>query len=168
MYLHKKKQRKTRMDRRGHDRIVVFTAVCTINAYRILFMARSSRCNLYDDEVCQWLEASTPFSSTNKTVGRGIAEILLNVVLNTITLTLKTYWIQTNRVKHWQMFYTNIITNRYTSFHYRQKNINGIMLYIIFMITEINFVILLAKWFVVVSTELTRTFMRDKMSNCYH
>ena len=38
------------------------------------------------DKVCQWLETGTPVSSTNKTDGHDIAEILLKVVLNTITL----------------------------------------------------------------------------------
>ena len=46
------------------------------------------------DKVCQWLAAglwfsqSTPVSSTNKTDRHDIAEILLKVALNTITLTL--------------------------------------------------------------------------------
>ena len=46
------------------------------------------------DKVCQWLAAGrwfssgTPISSTNKTDAHDIAKILLNVVLNTITLTL--------------------------------------------------------------------------------
>ena len=46
------------------------------------------------DKVCQWLVAvrwfspSTPVSSTNKTDRHDIAEILLRVALNTITLTL--------------------------------------------------------------------------------
>ena len=45
------------------------------------------------DEVCQWLAAGqwfsqgTPVSSTNKTDCHNIAEILLKVVLNTISLT---------------------------------------------------------------------------------
>jgi hypothetical protein len=36
----------------------------------------------------QWFSPGTLFSSTNKTDCRNIAEILLKVVLNTITLTL--------------------------------------------------------------------------------
>ena len=46
------------------------------------------------DKVCQWLATGwwfspgTPVSSTNKTDRHNIAEILLKVVLNTITLTL--------------------------------------------------------------------------------
>jgi hypothetical protein len=41
------------------------------------------------DEVCQWLAAGrwfSPGSSTNKTDRNDITEILLKVVLNTITL----------------------------------------------------------------------------------
>ena len=47
------------------------------------------------DKVCQWLvtgqwfSLGTPVSSTNKTDSLNIAEILLKVALNTITLTLK-------------------------------------------------------------------------------
>jgi hypothetical protein len=46
------------------------------------------------NKVCQWLATGlwfslgTPVSSTNKTDCHDIAEILLKVVLNTITLTL--------------------------------------------------------------------------------
>ena len=46
------------------------------------------------DKFCQWLVTSlwfspgTPVSSTNKTDGHNITEILLKVALNTITLTL--------------------------------------------------------------------------------
>ena len=46
--------------------------------------------------VCQWLEAGRwfssgiPVSSTNKTDRHDIAELLLKVALNTITLTLMT------------------------------------------------------------------------------
>ena len=45
------------------------------------------------DKICQlpvtgrWFSPGTPVSSTNKTDRRDIAEILLKVVLNTITLT---------------------------------------------------------------------------------
>jgi hypothetical protein len=45
------------------------------------------------DQVCQWLaigqgfSLGIPFSSTNKTVGHDIKEILLKVALNTIVLT---------------------------------------------------------------------------------
>ena len=45
-------------------------------------------------KVCQWLVTGrwfSPVSSTNKTDRHDIAEILLNVVLNTITLTLTLY-----------------------------------------------------------------------------
>jgi hypothetical protein len=38
---------------------------------------------------CRWFSPGTPVSSTNKTNQHVIAEILLRVVLNTITLTLK-------------------------------------------------------------------------------
>jgi hypothetical protein len=46
------------------------------------------------DKVCQWLvtgqwfSLGTPISSTNKTDSRNIAEILLKVALNTITLVM--------------------------------------------------------------------------------
>jgi hypothetical protein len=46
------------------------------------------------DKVCQWLEAGcwfspgSPVSSTNKTDLHDIAEIFLNVALNTLTLTV--------------------------------------------------------------------------------
>ena len=46
------------------------------------------------DEICQWLVAGwcfspgTPVSSHNKTDSHDIAEILLKMALNTITLTL--------------------------------------------------------------------------------
>ena len=49
------------------------------------------------DKVCQWLGAGwwvspgTPVSSNNKAVCHDIAEILMKVALNTITLTLHTY-----------------------------------------------------------------------------
>ena len=42
------------------------------------------------DQVCQWFSPSTLVSSTNKTDRHDITEILLKVVLNTITLILKT------------------------------------------------------------------------------
>ena len=54
------------------------------------------------DEVCQWLAAGwwfspgSPVSSTNKTDSHDIHEILLKVVLNTITLTLTQYYIMTS------------------------------------------------------------------------
>jgi hypothetical protein len=39
------------------------------------------------DKVCQWLSSDIPVSSINKTDRNDIAEILLKVALNTITLT---------------------------------------------------------------------------------
>ena len=52
------------------------------------------------DKVCQWLVAGrwfspcTQVSSTNKADRHNIAEILLNVVLNTINITLtQSYWL---------------------------------------------------------------------------
>jgi hypothetical protein len=51
-----------------------------------------ARCTRYDIKVCQRLtegrrlSPGTPVSSTNKTDHHDIAEILLKVVLNTITL----------------------------------------------------------------------------------
>jgi len=62
------------------------------------------------DKFCQWLAASrwvslgTPVSSTNKTNRHEIIEILLKVVLNTITLTLLD-------VKLCQILHTNIFFN---------------------------------------------------------
>jgi hypothetical protein len=53
----------------------------------------SVRCTTLCDKVCQWLAAGrwfspgTPVSSTNKTDGHDITEILLKVALKTITLT---------------------------------------------------------------------------------
>ena len=39
------------------------------------------------DKICQWFSHGTPVSSTNKIDRHNITEILLKVVLNTITLT---------------------------------------------------------------------------------
>ena len=39
--------------------------------------------------ICQWFSPGTPVSSTNKTDHQNIAETLLKVALNTITLTLE-------------------------------------------------------------------------------
>jgi len=79
--------------------VVGFTTSCAISAYHHLsceFESRSWR-GVFDttlcDKVSQWLVAGrwfssgTPVSSTNKTDRHDIAEILLKVVLNTITLT---------------------------------------------------------------------------------
>jgi hypothetical protein len=41
----------------------------------------------------QWFSPGTPVSSTNKTDHHDIIEILLKVALNTITLTLKNWFI---------------------------------------------------------------------------
>ena len=57
---------------------------------RILFMAKCTDTTL-SDKVCQWLVTGrwfspvTLFSSTNKTDGQDITEILYDVTLNTIT-----------------------------------------------------------------------------------
>jgi len=40
------------------------------------------------DKICQWFSSGTPISSTNKADRHDIAEILLKVALNIITLTL--------------------------------------------------------------------------------
>jgi hypothetical protein len=66
----------------------------------------SSWCGIFDttlcDKVCQWLATGqwfspgTPVYSTNKTDRYDIAKILLNVALNTITLTL--FQIQSNPI----------------------------------------------------------------------
>jgi hypothetical protein len=55
----------------------------------ISLIARCTRCNIivYQWVVAgQWFSPGTPISSTNKTDGHDIAEILLVVMLNTITL----------------------------------------------------------------------------------
>jgi hypothetical protein len=57
------------------------------------------------DKVCQWLAAGrwfslgTPISSINKTDRNDITEILLKVILNTITLTLE--WINLSQWIDW-------------------------------------------------------------------
>jgi hypothetical protein len=43
---------------------------------------------MYQLATGQWFSPGTPVSSTNKTDGHGITEILLKVALNTIILTL--------------------------------------------------------------------------------
>jgi hypothetical protein len=58
------------------------------------------------DKACQWLAAVrwfSPVSSTNKTNPYDITEILLKVVLNTITLTLQSFSIPSY---HWVTFKT--------------------------------------------------------------
>jgi len=86
---------------RGCDRMVVgFATTYTISAYhhwRSEIESRS-RWGVLDttlcDKVCQWLATcrwfspNTPVSSTHKTDGHDITEILLKVALSTITLTL--------------------------------------------------------------------------------
>jgi hypothetical protein len=82
-----------RRNHRGHDRrIVVYNYMC--NHYqlwvRIPLIARCTRYN----KVCQLLAASqwffpgTPVSFSNKSDRHDITEILLKMVLNTVTLTL--------------------------------------------------------------------------------
>ena len=74
------------------------------------FMARGTRYNIMWYNVCQWLATdrwfspATLVSSTNKTDRHDIAEILLKVVLNTITLTHLTFNIQ-----NWQNTYAWIL-----------------------------------------------------------
>jgi hypothetical protein len=79
--------------RRGlHHMVVGFTITCAISAY-CEFESRwwwgvldATLC----DRVCQWLVTGrwfSPVSSTNKTDQHDIAELLLKVALNTITLT---------------------------------------------------------------------------------
>jgi hypothetical protein len=78
--------------RRGHDRMVVgFTITYAISAYHHYYCEFESRSwrGILDttlcDKACQWFSADTPVSSTNKTDRRDITEILLKVLLNTIT-----------------------------------------------------------------------------------
>ena len=94
-------------DSRGRDRMMGgFTASCAISALSALkFEPRSCRCVLDTtlcDTVCQWLalgwwfSLSTPLSSINKTDRHDIAEILMTVVLNTITITHQTLYLVIN------------------------------------------------------------------------
>ena len=89
------------IDLPGHDRMVVgFIATYAISAYHhwsCEFEFHSWWCVLYTtlcDKACQWLATGrwlsqgTPVPSTNKANHHEITEILLKVVLNTITLTL--------------------------------------------------------------------------------
>ena len=81
--------------RRDCDRMVVaFTTTYAISALSPLMLwvriSIRARCTTWCDKVCQWLATCwwfPPVSSTNKTDHHDIAEILLKVVLNTITLT---------------------------------------------------------------------------------
>ena len=81
----------------GRDHMVVgFTTMCAISAYqhwRCEFESRSWQGVLDTtlcDQVCQWLglwfSPATLVSSTNKTDPHDITDILLKMVLNTITL----------------------------------------------------------------------------------
>ena len=83
-----------------HRTVVGFTTTYAISDYHHLryeFESRTWR-GTFDitlsDKVCQWLAAGlwfssgTPVFSTNKAYHHNIAEILLKVALNTITLTL--------------------------------------------------------------------------------
>ena len=93
---------------RCRDRMVVgFTTTYAISAYHhwwCEFESRSGQGVLdttWCDKVCQWLAAGrwfspgTPVSSINKTDCQYIAEILLKVALNTISLTLNIHsWFQ--------------------------------------------------------------------------
>ena len=70
--------------------VVEFLSTCAISAYHHLSW-RSVLDTTLGDKVCQWLAAGQWFSlgtlvfSTNKTDHNNITEILLKVVLNTIT-----------------------------------------------------------------------------------
>jgi hypothetical protein len=94
-------------DRRGRERMRDgFTASCAISALSPLrFEPRSCRSVLditLCDTVCQWLaigwwfSPGTPVSSTNKTDRHDIAEILMTVALNTITITHQTLYLVIN------------------------------------------------------------------------
>ena len=77
-----------------------FSTTCVISAYHRWSWEFESRLwrdvpdTTLCDKVCQWLATGrwfsrdTPVSSTSKTERQDIAEILLKVALNTITLTL--------------------------------------------------------------------------------
>jgi hypothetical protein len=74
--------------------VVGFTTICVYHHKRCGFESHSWR-GIFDttlcDKVFQWLATGrsfSPVSSTNKTDRHDIAEILLKVALNTITLTL--------------------------------------------------------------------------------
>jgi hypothetical protein len=89
--------------RRGHDRMVVgFTTTFAVSAYHHWSCEfESFRWGVIDttlyDKVClwlvtgQWFSPGTLVSSTNKTYRHDIAEILLIVALNIITLTPHTF-----------------------------------------------------------------------------
>jgi hypothetical protein len=80
--------------------VVGFTTIYAISAFHCEFEFRSLRGVLDTtlcDEVCQWLAAGRwfspgpPVSSINKSARHDIAEILLKVTLNIITVTLNTH-----------------------------------------------------------------------------
>ena len=84
-------QTKLLLGRRGRDRMVVW--YITGLHMQSVPIRRGVLNTTLCDEVCQWLVAGrwfspgTPVSSTNKTDHHDIAEILLKMVLNTITHT---------------------------------------------------------------------------------
>ena len=69
----------------------VISVITIYSFYQKLWSSNTTLC----DKVCQWLATGqwfspgTPVSFTNKTDHQDIAEILLIVVLNTITPTLR-------------------------------------------------------------------------------
>ena len=71
------------------------------------------------DIICQWLATSlwfppgTPVSSTNKTDTHNISEILINVALNTITLTL--LWHNNDITDYYQILDKPTIVDRFYS-----------------------------------------------------
>ena len=78
----------------------IYTTTYAICAYHLWMLwvriLLRPRCTTLCDQVCQWLAAGrwfspdTPVSSPNKTDRHDITEILVNVALNTMTLTHKT------------------------------------------------------------------------------
>ena len=104
------------------------------------------------DNVCQWLAVGslfslgTPVSSTNKTEHHGITEILLKVVLNTITLNYSDV-----RIHKKQQQQQKITKTRYYM-HYRDGSIRSLFPLISYIIYQ-----LLNTWFLQVSYQLLNT-----------
>jgi len=97
--------------------VVGFTTTYAISAYHhwcceLKIISIRARCTTLCDKVCEWLatgrwfSVGTPVSSTNKTDRPDITEILLKVVLNTITLSLSPaniqyLWCETQEIQWW-------------------------------------------------------------------
>ena len=71
-----------------------FITTYAISAYHSNPLRRGVLDTTLLDKVCQlrWFSQGTPVSSTHKTDSHDIAEILLKVALNTVTLTLTKFY----------------------------------------------------------------------------